>query len=179
MFNNYGRYFMLGFPFQNELVNLESKLAGLENDLFTNQKTIEKIRDTVKELRQQQVIIKEESKAIRSKGKSPVNKTFASVAKVDLQFPSVKPSQCDIRMDDVYDKIAFKNVDGGVWKQGWDVQYNRQNVVKPENKLRVIVMPHSHNDPGNFNFFMTCISSLINLRRIKLGKQCICISFSI
>ena len=94
---------------QNELVSLETKLSGLENDLVTNQKTIEKIRDTVKELRKQQVVIKEESKSIRSKGKSPVNKTFAAIAKVDLQFPSVKPSQCDIRMDDVYDKIKFQN----------------------------------------------------------------------
>ena len=134
---------------QNELINLESKLSGLETDLFTNQKTIQKIRETVKELRNQQVIIKEESKSIRAKGKSSVNKTFASIAKVDLQFPSVKPSQCDIRMDDVYDKIQFKNIDGGVWKQGWEVQYDQAKVVKPENKLRVFVMPHSHNDPGD------------------------------
>ena len=132
---------------QNELINLESKLSGLETDLFTNQKTIEKIRETVKELRNQQVIIKEESKSIRAKGKSPVNKTFASIAKVDLQFPSVKPSQCDIRMDDVYDKIQFKNIDGGVWKQGWDIKYN-ENQWTPEQKLKVFVMPHSHNDPG-------------------------------
>ena len=136
------------FCFQNELIALENKLAGLENDLFTNQKTIEKIRDTVKELRKQQVIIKEESKSIRAKGRSPVNKTFASVAKGDLQFPSIKPSQCDIRMDDVYDKIKFDNVDGGVWKQGWDITYDKQQVLKPENKLKVTVMPHSHNDPG-------------------------------
>ena len=134
--------------FQNELANLESKLSGLENDLFTNQKTIEKIRETVGELRKQQVVIKEESKAVRAKGKSPVNKTFASVAKGDLQFPSIKPQQCDIRMDDVYEKLKFDNVDGGAWKQGWDVTYDKHEVLEPQNKLKVFVMPHSHNDPG-------------------------------
>ena len=96
------------------------------------------------------MIIKEESKLTRSKGKSPVNKTFAAISKVDLKFPSVKPSQCEIRMDDVYDKIKFQNIDGGVWKQGWNIRYNSTAVLKRENKLRVFVMPHSHNDPGIF-----------------------------
>ena len=117
------------------------------------------------------MIIKEESKSIRAKGKSPVNKTFASIAKVDLQFPSVKPSQCDIRMDDVYDKIQFKNIDGGVWKQGWEVQYDQAKVVKPENKLRVFVMPHSHNDPGEIFSFMTSKSSLKYFKSFYLQRQ--------
>ena len=103
---------------KDELNALESKLRGLENELLVNQKTIDQIKDTVQELQQEQVIIREESKAIRAKGKSPVNKTFASIQRNDFEFARQKPLQCDIRMADVYDKIPFDNPDGGVWKQG-------------------------------------------------------------
>lgn len=66
--------------------------------------------------------MREESKAIRAKGSGPVNKTFASIAKGDFTFAQTPPAQCDIRMSDVYDKLAFDNPDGGAWKQGWPVR---------------------------------------------------------
>ena len=62
---------------------MESKLRSLENDLLLNAKTIDQIKDTVKEIKLEQAVIKEESKAVRAKGKSPVNKTFASISKVN------------------------------------------------------------------------------------------------
>lgn len=92
--------------------------------------------------------MKSHSQAVKAKGRSPVNKTFASIAKSDLAFASGTPSTCDIDMADVYDELPFDNPDGGVWKQGWEVKYDPQKVLLPENKLRVFVMPHSHNDPG-------------------------------
>ena len=83
---------------QEELVRLESKLEGLETSLVKNRRTFEKIRETVEELRQAQAVIKSESKAVRAKGRSPVNKTFASVSKADLVFASIPASQCDIQV---------------------------------------------------------------------------------
>ncbi|RZC59092.1 hypothetical protein C5167_006394 [Papaver somniferum] len=52
----------------------------------------------------------------------------------------------DITTKGLYDRIEFLDVDGGPWKQGWRVGY-KGNEWDNE-KLKIIVVPHSHNDPG-------------------------------
>ncbi|PQP94259.1 alpha-mannosidase 2 [Prunus yedoensis var. nudiflora] len=52
----------------------------------------------------------------------------------------------DITTKELYDKIEFSDVDGGPWKQGWRVSYKGDEW--DSEKLKVIVVPHSHNDPG-------------------------------
>jgi alpha-mannosidase II len=52
-----------------------------------------------------------------------------------------------IDLDDWIEKLPFDNLEGGHWRQGWDIVYN-DSQWSVEHPLTVHICMHSHNDPG-------------------------------
>ncbi|CAG0889991.1 unnamed protein product [Cyprideis torosa] len=84
------------------------------------------------------VIHKDPTSALGGKASSP--QTCQAIVSRD-------PWTTDIRMLDLYHDADFVDEDGGAWKQGWNVQAD-PSMFSASKKLKVFVIPHSHNDPG-------------------------------
>ncbi|UXI18700.1 protein-s isoprenylcysteine o-methyltransferase [Sarcoptes scabiei] len=74
-------------------------------------------------------------------------KFYCNRSSYDICRKCVKRS-ANIVMEQIYDDLSFENLDGGVWKQGWpfSIQEKDFDITKP--KLKIFLVPHSHNDPG-------------------------------
>uniref|UniRef100_A0A8C1YUR7 Alpha-mannosidase n=1 Tax=Cyprinus carpio TaxID=7962 RepID=A0A8C1YUR7_CYPCA len=137
--------------FQSQISVLQNRIEQLEQLLEENHQIISHIKDSVLELTDTGAISPSGHLPFRSANGSWVlpfdgRPTFLSIKPLDCQFALARRSQTDLQMLDVYSLLSFDNVDGGVWKQGFEITYEPNEW--DDEPLQVFVVPHSHNDPG-------------------------------
>ena len=84
--------------------------------------------------------------------------------------PETANSSSDYTIDRIYKQIPFDNRNGGVWKQGWPIVVNQTRFTRSD-PLQVIVVPHSHNDPGWLKTFEQYYKTQTNLILNNLLKK--------
>ncbi|KFM79445.1 Alpha-mannosidase 2x, partial [Stegodyphus mimosarum] len=129
---------------KGELSLLEQRLEKLESELQRNRIMLSQVKDTVKNL------LKVEPYHHHSFPEHMLHKTNRSLVKLynnDCQLCLEPPVDANENTLDIYENLDFENKDGGVWKQGWNIEYDSSQ-WNENKKLKIFVVPHSHNDPG-------------------------------
>ncbi|CAH1790575.1 unnamed protein product [Owenia fusiformis] len=151
-----------------EMNSIENKIKQIESDLQRNHKTINLIKDAVRDiadgdsssLNKLKDVIKTVDIGFKNKGdvihmgqgaggkiNHPIiKKEDIKIAQGMCTLADAPETKTDVQMLDAFKIIPFDNPDGGVWKQGYPIDYS---VLQWQDKpLKVFVVPHSHTDPG-------------------------------
>lgn len=148
---------------KNEISGLEVRLTKLENGLKESHRIIDEIMVNVKGL------FRDDVSPVLLVTEKGLNSSSAVCGLTD--FPS---HSANIQMLSLYEDLSFSNPDGGLWKQGWPISYTASQWDQ-SNKLKVFVVPHSHNDPGWIKtfekYFMDQTKHILDNMAVELGED--------
>lgn len=142
--------------------DLNAKFINLENELKENKRTMQKLQNELKDVVElskvanakvpnrkevlENILQKEQEQSDSSPHFPSAGFNFSSERFPSCQDLNYFGANCDIEMNDEYGALNWRDVDGGVWKQGFDIQTN--DAEWQDKKLKIYLVPHSHNDPG-------------------------------
>ncbi|XP_005006328.1 alpha-mannosidase 2x isoform X4 [Cavia porcellus] len=138
------------FP-RSQISVLQNRIEQLEQLLEENHEIISHIKDSVLELTANADSLPALLPYHTANGSWVVppepRPSFFSVSPQDCQFAlGGRGQKPELLMLTVSEELPFDNVEGGVWRQGFDISYSPHDWDAED--LQVFVVPHSHNDPG-------------------------------
>ncbi|KAM8957708.1 alpha-mannosidase 2x isoform 4-T4 [Lycaon pictus] len=138
------------FP-RSQISVLQNRIEQLEQLLEENHEIISHIKDSVLELTANAEGPPALLPYYMANGSWVVppepRPSFFSISPQDCQFAlGGRGQKPELQMLIISEELPFDNVDGGVWKQGFDISYSPHDWDAED--LQVFVVPHSHNDPG-------------------------------